>query len=64
MWFTGTETKTDKIANYVVIAITVIASLYAVRFMGQKTKEVKPQVIYNRRKYRFVFTLSVPYGMC
>lgn len=48
------ETTPQRIASYTVIAITFIITIAAARYILRKLKAVKPDVIYARRKARFV----------
>lgn len=52
--FVGTETSLDKIASTIVIIVTVVVTYAAFRYLKHLTNGVKPQVIYARRKSRYV----------
>jgi hypothetical protein len=48
------ETTPQRIASYSVITLTVIITIAAARYILRELKRVKPDVIYARRKARFV----------
>lgn len=48
------ETTSQRIASYTVIIITTTVTIVAARYILRKLVEVKPDVIYQRRKARFV----------
>jgi hypothetical protein len=57
-WFTHRVTRSTKavdstkVIKYLVLGVTVIATVFALRFIGKKQTAVKPLVIYERRKRR------------
>jgi hypothetical protein len=48
------ETTPQRVASYSVITLTVIITIAAARYILRELKRVKPDVIYARRKARFV----------
>ncbi|EIN03924.1 hypothetical protein PUNSTDRAFT_77185, partial [Punctularia strigosozonata HHB-11173 SS5] len=50
----GTTPKHTKIISWVVVAITVVITVVAYRWILRQMNDVKPVVIYERRKARYV----------
>jgi len=48
----GQNDSKDKIITYVVLAITIVVTYAAVRYIGKLVNAVKPQIVYERRKAR------------
>ena len=48
----GKEDKKTKIINYVVIGVTIVITLIAMRYINTKVDQAKPAYIYARRKSR------------
>jgi hypothetical protein len=57
-WFTHGVTRSTtvvdstKIIKYLVLGVTVIVTVFAMRYISKKQTAVKPLVIYERRKRR------------
>lgn len=58
----STTSGTEKIAKYAVIGVTAIITIVSLHYINKKVAEVKPQIIYQRRKARYalLILLSVP----
>lgn len=48
----GQQSTKDKIISYVVLAVTVIVTVWSMWYIYHKMNQVKPEVIYLRRKAR------------
>ncbi|KAF5368035.1 hypothetical protein D9758_004486 [Tetrapyrgos nigripes] len=48
----GDASRTERIVNGVVITVGIVVGIVAIRYINRKINEVKPQVIYERRKAR------------
>jgi hypothetical protein len=46
------QTKTSKIVQYVSIAVTIIVTIRAMRYLDAKRAAVAPEIVYARRKRR------------
>jgi hypothetical protein len=55
------ETTSQRVASYTVIIITTIVTFVAARYILRAMMRVKPDVIYDRRKARFVPSRAVPF---
>ena len=51
---TGTETTKDKIISDTVLAITIIITCVAMWYIYREMDKVKYEVVYRRRKNRYV----------
>lgn len=55
------ETTSQRVASYTVIVITTIVTFVAARYILRAMMRAKPDVIYDRRKARFVPPLRCPF---
>jgi len=46
------SSNTEKVVNYVIIAVTIVITIVAMRYINYKVDKVKPTFIYERRKAR------------
>ena len=56
------ETTSQRVASYTVIVITTIVTFVAARYILRAMMRAKPDVIYDRRKARFVPLCAVPFA--
>ena len=49
-----TETKKEKIANYIILAANIVITFVAMRYINRKVDQLKPAFVYERRKERYV----------
>ena len=54
--FIGKSNRKDTIIKDIVIGLTVVVTVVAMWYIYHLMNKVKPQVIYARRKARYVFT--------
>lgn len=59
IWYADTETTKSRIISDIVITITIFITIAAMWYILRKMNAVKPQIIYERRKARWVL-----YFMC
>ncbi|KAF9072462.1 hypothetical protein BDP27DRAFT_1445699 [Rhodocollybia butyracea] len=59
----GTETKLEKILNIAVTVVFGVVTYFAMKYISKRTAEVKPEVIYARRKARQAENLKKLSGM-
>jgi hypothetical protein len=53
----GQRQTKDKIISNVVIAVTVVITAWAMWYIYHQMNKVKPEIIYERRKARYFFSL-------
>lgn len=58
--FIGGKTKTETIAKYSVLVVTIIMTMVAQHFIGSRVRQIKPQVIHNRRRARGLNKIGIP----
>lgn len=50
----GTSKK-EKLATIAVFGVTILITSFTIKFLNREMDKVRPQVIYERRKARYVF---------
>lgn len=55
----GVTTNTSKLINGIVLAVTVVVTIVAMRFITAQINAVKPGIIYQRRKARLVYHYTI-----
>ncbi|KLO10021.1 hypothetical protein SCHPADRAFT_833146, partial [Schizopora paradoxa] len=55
----GSNDKKDKIITYAALIVTIIITYFAVCYIGKLVNDVKPQIIYERRKARSVSSIFI-----
>ena len=48
-----TETKSQKVATGVIIAVTTVITILAMQYIDRRAAQVKPEFILERRKARY-----------
>ncbi|KZP04807.1 hypothetical protein FIBSPDRAFT_766798 [Athelia psychrophila] len=58
----GTETNKSKMINFIVLCVTILITIFAMRYIQSLINKVKPGVIHQRRKNRQAAQSSMDFG--